>query len=357
MTENLTRPPEEQIKTNLVVEAYGGSIAYGTNTPTSDVDIRGIFWADPIHTLTPFFPMEEVADDKQDTKFFELDKFIKLYLEGNPNILELLWVDPVDVLSKTWIYDELVKHRADLLSSKVAFTYTGYAVSQLKRMKGHQKWINNPKDENPPVQVDYIKLVHNMTDRKFFKLDLRDYRQGYRLIPYDGNVYGLYQMDGYETFDDKGMLNTTYDPEEHIFTVDGGRRIPIAILKFNKEEYKRDLEEWQNYWNWKRNRNKVRAELEEKYGLDCKHLAHTIRLLRTGVEILTTGRVIVKRPDAEELLAIRNGAWSYDQAMSYAEEMDTHIREKLYHETDLPKTPNVKLAAKMLMDIKRKLYG
>jgi hypothetical protein len=31
-----------------------------------------------------------------------------------------------------------------------------------------------------------------------------------------------------------------------------------------------------------------------------------------GYEILTQGKVIVKRPDREEILAIKNGAWSYE---------------------------------------------
>jgi hypothetical protein len=104
-------------------------------------------------------------------------------------------------------------------------------------------------------------------------------------------------------------------------------------------------------WEWKKNRNEVRAKLEEHYSFDTKHAMHLVRLMRMGVEILTTGEVLVKRPDAEELLAIRNGAWSYDQIIEYAEYMDNEVREVWYNKTSLPKKPNVKLATKVLIEV------
>ena len=56
--------------------------------------------------------------------------------------------------------------------------------------------------------------------------------------------------------------------------------------------------------------------------------------------VLTTGKVIVKRPDREELLAIRNGAWSYEKLMEFAERADTDLNVLYNQSTVLPKTPN-----------------
>lgn len=100
-----------------------------------------------------------------------------------------------------------------------------------------------------------------------------------------------------------------------------------------------------------KNRNEKRSELEEKFGYDTKHAMHLVRLLRTGEEILSEGIVRVKRPDAKELLDIRNGLFSYDELLIYAEEKDKLIREVLYKETALPKKANVNFAAKILMEI------
>ena len=84
---------------------------------------------------------------------------------------------------------------------------------------------------------------------------------------------------------------------------------------------------------------------------------HLVRLLRMGKEALEEGVLKVKRPDAEELLAIRAGSWTYEECVKYAEEMDGLIRGKLYRETDLPKKPNLLNAAKILMETQRLVWG
>lgn len=56
-------------------------------------------------------------------------------------------------------------------------------------------------------------------------------------------------------------------------------------------------------------------------------------------EILTTGKVVVRRPDAEELLAIRAGAWSYDRVLEFAETEDA-AQEVLAVNSPLPHSPD-----------------
>jgi hypothetical protein len=98
----------------------------------------------------------------------------------------------------------------------------------------------------------------------------------------------------------------------------------IALL--DKERgYRARMHEWHQYQNWKATRNPARAEIEAKHGYDCKHGYHLVRLMRMAREILETGKVIVKRPDREELLHIRNGGWSYDQIVEWAERQDKEL--------------------------------
>ena len=106
---------------NTIVQHMAGSHAYGTSTPTSDVDVRGVFVADKVQICTPFFPIREVTlEDQEDGKMYELNTFMKLYCDMNPNIIETLWVDESDVIVNTPAYQKLRQHRAELLSSKVA---------------------------------------------------------------------------------------------------------------------------------------------------------------------------------------------------------------------------------------------
>lgn len=347
------RTSDELLKDNLLVKLLAGSHAYGTALPTSDVDYRGIFCADPINILTPFFPIREKVDEQEeDSKFYELSHFMKLCLDCNPNIIELLWTDDVDIIFRTPAYDFLREHRQKFLSSKIAFTTSGYAIAQLKRIKGHNRWITNPQPKEPPRQIDFLSLVQWFGDTKKFKLNWLEYHENFRLIPYGQDVYGLYEEQGRKLFNENTFtLNIAYDE-----SVSEARKTPLAVVKFNKAEYETAKEKHKQYWIWKKNRNERRSELEEKFEYDTKHAMHLVRLLRMGKEALEDGVILVKRPDAEELLSIRNGAWTYEQCVAYAEEMDVLIREKLYKTTSLPKKPNLVEAAELLMKAQRMVW-
>ena len=349
------RSAQELMKDNMLVKHYAGSIAYGTNLPTSDTDFRGIFCADPVNILTPFFPVRESDDEEEeDTKLYELSHFMKLCLQCNPNIIETLWVDDEDITFRTPAYDLLRDNRHRLLSSKIAFTTSGYALAQLKRIKGHNKWINNPQTKQPPRQIDFVSLVQWFDDYKCLKRDfhLDVFKNGHKLVPFGGNLFGVYYWKDSSTYAEDFSLNTVFE--------EGQREslgAPIAVVKFNKEEYRRAKEKHQQYWQWKNNRNEARGELEEQFGYDTKHAMHLVRLLRMGVEALRDGKIIVKRPDAEELLAIRNGAWTYDEVIAYAEKMDEEVRGVWYKKTDLRKKPDLKFAALLLMDTQDLIWG
>ncbi len=64
--------------------------------------------------------------------------------------------------------------------------------------------------------------------------------------------------------------------------------------------------------------NPARAALEREHGFDTKHAMHLIRLMRMGLEVLERGELLVRRPDAAELVAIRDGAWSYEELLAGA---------------------------------------
>jgi hypothetical protein len=192
-----------------------------------------------------------------------------------------------------------------------------------------------------------MSLVQEFTGERRFKIpgeDFLRFRDDHRLVPYGGDIFGVYKAPGYQLCSDDFTLNTLFEGDRH----DLG--YPLRIVKFNREQYLQAKETHVNYWTWKNNRNDVRGDLEEKFGYDTKHAMHLIRLIRMSSEVMQTGQIIVKRPDAAELLAIRNGAWSYEEIIEYAERVDNHTKNVLYPKSKLPNKPDLKFAAQLLMD-------
>ena len=76
-----------------ILVTISGSWAYGTNKPDSDIDARGIF-LDPVNSILGLsnFEQHEIHDTNKelDIVMYGLRKFIKLALENNPNVIELL---------------------------------------------------------------------------------------------------------------------------------------------------------------------------------------------------------------------------------------------------------------------------
>ncbi len=126
----------------------------------------------------------------------------------------------------------------------------------------------------------------------------------------------------------------------------------IRLLQ-KSQKYQVALREWQAYQSWQRNRNPVRAEMERKAGFDLKHGMHCIRLLRSGLEILRQGKVIVNRyeaGDADELKAILKGEYSYEQVMKMADELVVQINV-VDRQSILPQIPDLEQINQLCIEL------
>jgi predicted nucleotidyltransferase len=275
------------LPTRTIYITRHGSHAYGLNTPESDLDLRGIA-IPPKEYFIGFLKRFEQAESKDpDLTIHDIRKFFVLAAECNPNIIEVLWSDEEDHLLITPVGKKLLDARALFLSRKAKSTFSGYAIAQLKRIKTHRKWLLNPPTHKPT--------------REEFQLPETS------LLPAD--ILGAMQS------------NMEQDPARE-------KDYPAYIMTLYHQEraYQNALREWQQHETWKAQRNPKRAALEAKYGYDSKHASHLVRLMRMCREILTTGQVIVKRrADRDELLAIKQGAWKYEDLIVWAEQQDSEL--------------------------------
>ena len=67
-------------------------------------------------------------------------------------------------------------------------------------------------------------------------------------------------------------------------------------------------------------------------------------------EILATGKVIVKRPDRDELMLVREGGVPYDYLVEAAERIDKEC-EELYKTSTLRKEPDRAALDRLIVDM------
>ena len=102
----------------LILRTLSGSRAHGLAREDSDTDTRGVC-IPPARYLLGLGEFEQHESSGGDHVTYALAKFVRLALQGNPNILESLYTHPDDVLHITDAGRELVDSRACFLSKQV----------------------------------------------------------------------------------------------------------------------------------------------------------------------------------------------------------------------------------------------
>lgn len=332
------------ISRNTVLLVRHGSHAYGTNTPASDEDFKGIAIPPQNYFLGTMhrFEQAELKAPDPDAVIYDIRKFFNLAADCNPNIIEVLHTDASDHFIVDKIGEEILAHKDDFLSKKIKFTFMGYSVAQLKRIKTHKRWIMNPPS-TPPTRAELGLPEQTLIPADQLMAANAEIQKELDRFQFDF-MEGLEESQKIEIrqimADMLAELQITTDQHWQAAARKIGLSDNLIQVMQREREYAGAKREWDQYQNWKKTRNPARAALEEKFGYDTKHAYHLVRLIRMCREILTTGIVQVKRPDREELLAIRNGAWSYDQLIEFADREDKALAELYNTSTVLPKVPN-----------------
>jgi len=120
---------------DVILQGVVGSTAYGLATPTSDIDRLGVYVA-PTEAILGLNGANaadnSIVRTEPDLTLHEVGKYLSLALKGNPTILELLYLEEYDVCGYR---NPLVECRDQFLSKKLAKTYGGYVMQQVKRLE------------------------------------------------------------------------------------------------------------------------------------------------------------------------------------------------------------------------------
>lgn len=135
---------EHDLRRHIVYQCVVGSQAYGLSREGSDIDRRGVYLPPADLQWSLFGVPEQLENRDSEECYWELKKFIVLALKANPNILECLYTPIVEKTSE--VGEELLLKREIFLSKLVFQTYSGYVLSQFKKLEqdlragGEIKW-------------------------------------------------------------------------------------------------------------------------------------------------------------------------------------------------------------------------
>ena len=315
------------LNSNIILLGLGGSHAYGTATPESDLDIRGVALNSKADILTNQ-NFEQVIHEPTDTTIYSFNKIISLLSNCNPNVIEMLGLKPEHYLYLSPIGQELLNNKHLFLSKKAVYSFGGYASQQLRRLDN--------------------KAVRTVEQAAREKHILNSIMNAYNSFP-----------DRYPEFNDGGYINLYIDissqPEydTEVFMDINLTHYPLRDYKGMWAEMHNIVKDYSKFG--KRN---ARAASHGKLG---KHMMHLVRLYLMCFDILEKGEINTYREKEHDwLMDIRNGKYlnENDQPVpeffKIVDDLEARMQLALEH-SSLPDKPNYKKINEFVMSVNERI--
>ncbi|AEV67474.1 nucleotidyltransferase domain-containing protein [Acetivibrio clariflavus] len=311
---------DPHLGSNILILTAAGSVAYGTNVGTSDIDIRGVT-IERKQDIMGLSSFEQFEDRATDTVIYGLKKFISLCLNCNPNVLEILGTKPehLFVITKE---GKLLRDNVDLfLSKRVIHSFGNYATAQLRRLQNALA-----RDSYPQAEKEKHILNSILGQMEHLK---RTYKS------FTGSEIHLYIDE-----------SDREDMDTEIF-------IDINLKHYPLRDFKNIYAEMSNIvkdYSKLNHRNSKKDELHLN-----KHAMHLIRLLITGTEVLEGKGINTFREKERELfLDIRNGKYKYSDIFEMVDEYEQRFKTAAEN-TPLPDEPDYKRVEELMIEIYSKV--
>ena len=385
-------------KNLILYEVISGSIAYGTNLPTSDEDRRYVYIL-PIDYILSGDMIEQVNDDTNDVVGYEIGRFLSLISSANPNLLELLNMPEDCVIYKDPIFDLILDNKNEFLTKKCKNSFAGYAHAQIQKARGQNKKQNWEKDKVTRKDVlDFVYVIEGEksipwkawnVDKECKSGKIYDEKFcGIVNVPNARDLYAVYfDSDGEYAFGDrvleerqkefisikkeegkpmgfgyKGLvksgegLNVAESNQLRLSSIPKGET-PICNITYNKDGYTQHCNDYKSYQTWLEQRNESRWVDVQSHGqkIDGKNMMHCMRLIQMSREIAEGKGIVVRRPNAEELISIRRGEVDLQTLIDIVEKEIVEI-DKLYEDSNLPEKIDSDFINKLITNIRKKIY-
>lgn len=345
MTANHTLPNLSNGNT-IIFGCIVGSHAYGTNVEGSDIDKKWVY----VQSAEDFFingykPQIEISKDEV---IFELRRFLELCEKANPTILELLFSPEDCIIYKHPAFDKIKDIRREFLTKQCKLSFGGYAISQIEKARGLNKKMNWEKEKIDRKSVlDFCYWISDSVDpslgAKFQSYPIKAKYElsqismmGLSAIPHTRDLYNLF-WDARYTRQFKGVVQDEETSNDISYSDVPRDANCIGIMYFNKDAYTIHCKEFKEYQEWLKNRNTQRYVDIANHGqqIDGKNMLHCLRLIDTALDIADTGKLEVRRKNANFLKEVRHGKHNLEMILEYGQK-GINAMDKAFDISKLP---------------------
>jgi hypothetical protein len=391
----------------LLYEYIRGSHLYNLQTEDSDVDSSGVFITKHENLLGLGLDFQElVADERNDTTWYEIGKFMSMLITSNPSVIESLFVPEDKVLTKPHPALEPLFANRDAFVTKQCFNpFIKYAIEQIRKARGLNKKIVNPVTERlTPFDFAYTFYKQGSTKIKNW-LENRGLNKdfcGLVRIPNMHDTYGVYYdwgahfeanniksasdfihtggkafefaVEFYDLLFKENGVKEWFDKNKEVIhyrgmcldnstdmrgsSVSKGEK-PLVHMVYNESGIKDHCKKYKEYKDWERDRNPKRYESNLNKNYDSKNMMHCMRLMHMGYEIASGQGIILDRNvagDRELLMNIRNHKFEYDELMEIVTADEAKLHEAVANST-IKESVDIDTVENVLLEIRNRFYG
>ena len=320
---------DSHLNDNICLLVLGGSRAYGTNTETSDWDIRGVATntIDEIIGIKPDW--ETVVYTNTDTTIYSIKKIIKLLINANPNVIEILGVRDCDVFFENK-NGKLLRKNADIfISEKCLRSFRSYANQQFSRM--YNFYSKNQQDQNLKEEAMLRSCENKMLH---FNKTYANYNEGMLNIHLsDTEIDGL--------------------AKEVVIDFEKAKNYPVRELCSILNDFNNVLTDYKKCTVNHRGRKSTTEKL-------AKHQMHLFRLYFMLLDILEQGKIITYREKEHDfLMDVRNGCFIngeeiLDDLIIERNKLEERVSYAIKH-TELPKDPDYNKINELMIEINKEV--
>ena len=313
-------------KLNIIVKMKFGSHLYGTATPNSDLDYKGVFLPSKEEVLLNRVPKsysnstkkgneERNTSDDIDTEIYSLHYFLKLACEGQTVALDMLHAPNEMIIEKSEIWNSIVRYREKFYTKNLK-AFIGYARKQAAKYGIKGSRLN--------AVAEVVQFLKKLNPEQKLSVTWKELPLGEHLYFIEPNPQGIrqYQVCG------KIFQETTR--VSHI----------LPILERFYSEY-----------------GKRAQQAAENKGIDWKAVSHALRAAYQTKQLLTENTITFPLKNAEFLKKVKVGILDYTTQVvpvleSLMDEIEDHSQK-----SSLPTKPDRKFWDKYLIfTLERNLF-